>query len=206
MLSRRRLLQAVVGVGIPSLTFGRALVAQVATKLAITPEMIADAEWIAGIELDSEQREELTSAVERTLQSMQRLRETPIDADTVPAVVFRPDYFYAQANDHPDNSDESKNAGEHSVQVSFSLQPDTSQLSDEQLAFAPILTQASLLATGKISSRELTQLHLQRLQRYDPLLRCVVTLAGASIGSSGWYSVGRQRSDRSAPLENHLGR
>lgn len=176
MLSRRRLLQAVVGVGIPSLTFGRALVAQVATKLAITPEMIADAEWIAGIELDSEQREELTSAVERTLQSMQQLRDTPIDADTVPGLVFRPDFFYAQASDQGNDPDESDSAHLQTVHVAYSLTPEPPQLSDEQLAYAPILTQASLLAAGKISSRELTQLYLQRLQRYDPLLRCVVTL------------------------------
>jgi Asp-tRNA(Asn)/Glu-tRNA(Gln) amidotransferase A subunit family amidase len=45
-----------------------------------------------------------------------------------------------------------------------------------ELAFWPIPHLAALLRARKTSSLELTKLYLGRLERYDPLLRCVVTL------------------------------
>jgi len=45
-----------------------------------------------------------------------------------------------------------------------------------EIAFWPIPRLAALLRARKISSLELTKLYLRRLKRYDPLLRCVVTL------------------------------
>ncbi len=47
---------------------------------------------------------------------------------------------------------------------------------DADLAFATVLELASLLRQGKVSSRRLTELALARLERFDPELRCVVTL------------------------------
>ena len=47
---------------------------------------------------------------------------------------------------------------------------------DDDLAFAPLATLASLLRARKVSSVELTRLYLARLRRFDPLLECVVTL------------------------------
>ena len=49
-------------------------------------------------------------------------------------------------------------------------------MADDELAFASITEQASLLAAKKLSSRELTELYLSRLKKFDPLLKCVVTL------------------------------
>ena len=47
--------------------------------------------------------------------------------------------------------------------------------SDEELAFSSIRQLGNLLRNRKISSVELTKLYLERLRRYDPLLKCVVT-------------------------------
>jgi Asp-tRNA(Asn)/Glu-tRNA(Gln) amidotransferase A subunit family amidase len=47
--------------------------------------------------------------------------------------------------------------------------------SDEDLAFSSIRHLAALLRGRKISSVELTKFYLERLRRYDPLLKCVVT-------------------------------
>ena len=46
----------------------------------------------------------------------------------------------------------------------------------KDLAFLSVLELASLLRQGKVSSRKLTELSLQRLQKFDPQLFCVVTL------------------------------
>jgi Asp-tRNA(Asn)/Glu-tRNA(Gln) amidotransferase A subunit family amidase len=47
---------------------------------------------------------------------------------------------------------------------------------EADLAFAPLLDLASLLRQRKVTSVQLTQLALDRLQRFDPQLLCVVTL------------------------------
>jgi Asp-tRNA(Asn)/Glu-tRNA(Gln) amidotransferase A subunit family amidase len=46
----------------------------------------------------------------------------------------------------------------------------------EELAFAPLTLLAQLLGSRQVSSLTLTEMYLRRLKRYDPALRCVVTL------------------------------
>ncbi len=165
---RRQFLACLGGLGIGTTVFHRSLAAQVAQSGKITKDMIGASEWIAGIELSDEEREDVASAIGGTLRSAQRLREQPVDADSVPALVFRPDFFYRQTN--PESA-------EHSgLQVAFSIADAARRGSDEDLAFARISEQASLLARKEISSRELTELYLGRLKKYDPLLKCVVTM------------------------------
>jgi Asp-tRNA(Asn)/Glu-tRNA(Gln) amidotransferase A subunit family amidase len=46
----------------------------------------------------------------------------------------------------------------------------------EDLAFWPVTHLAALIESRHLSSRELTELYLSRLKRYDPRLHCVITL------------------------------
>ena len=165
---RRQFLACLGGLGIGTTVFHRSLAAQVAQSGKITKDMIGASEWIAGIELSDEEREDVASAIGSTLRSAQRLREQPVDADTVPALVFRPDFFYQQTNP--------KSAESSGLQVAFSVDDGATRGNDEDLAFARVSEQASLLARKEISSRELTELYLGRLKKYDPLLKCVVTM------------------------------
>ena len=48
--------------------------------------------------------------------------------------------------------------------------------SDEALAFLTVAELAALIRSRQVSSTELTKLYLGRLKRFDPLLKCVVTL------------------------------
>ena len=48
--------------------------------------------------------------------------------------------------------------------------------SEDALAFLPVHRLAALLRARRISSSELTEIYLTRLRRYDPLLRCAVTI------------------------------
>ncbi len=166
---RREFLEVLGGIGIGTAVFHRALAAQVEEVGKITKEMIAAAEWIAGIELDDQDRESLAKRMERNLKSGERLRALPVDADTVPVLVFRPDFFYQQAAS-------TSKLGEQSIHVAWSAKSGIEQPSETDLAFASVSDQASLLAAKEISSRELTQLYLNRLKKYDPLLHCVITL------------------------------
>jgi len=46
----------------------------------------------------------------------------------------------------------------------------------EDLAFLPVTQLSELVRRRRVTSLELTQMYLARLKRYDPVLRCVITL------------------------------
>ena len=48
--------------------------------------------------------------------------------------------------------------------------------SDEDIAFAPVSYLSAWIRTKQITSERLTQIYLDRLKRFDPKLRCVITL------------------------------
>jgi Asp-tRNA(Asn)/Glu-tRNA(Gln) amidotransferase A subunit family amidase len=47
---------------------------------------------------------------------------------------------------------------------------------DEDIAFAPVTQLSRWVETRKISSERLTKIYLERLERFNPTLRCVITL------------------------------
>lgn len=47
---------------------------------------------------------------------------------------------------------------------------------EEDIAFAPLTRLARWIETGRLKSEQLTRIYLKRLQRFDPKLRCVITL------------------------------
>ena len=54
--------------------------------------------------------------------------------------------------------------------------PDPLPAADRDLAFAPLTQLARWIETRKLTSERLTRLYLDRLERFDPKLRCVITL------------------------------
>jgi Asp-tRNA(Asn)/Glu-tRNA(Gln) amidotransferase A subunit family amidase len=48
--------------------------------------------------------------------------------------------------------------------------------SDDSIAFAPLWKLSRWVETRKISSERLTQIYLERIKKFDPQLRCVITL------------------------------
>jgi Asp-tRNA(Asn)/Glu-tRNA(Gln) amidotransferase A subunit family amidase len=48
--------------------------------------------------------------------------------------------------------------------------------SDEDIAFAPVTRLAEWIETRAISSERVTRIYLERLERFDPKLRCTITL------------------------------
>jgi Asp-tRNA(Asn)/Glu-tRNA(Gln) amidotransferase A subunit family amidase len=49
---------------------------------------------------------------------------------------------------------------------------------DAEIAFAPITRLSRWIETRKLTSARLTQIYLDRIKRYDPKLRCIITLTG----------------------------
>ena len=164
--SRRAWLAAVASLGVGTPVFQRALAAMAEQKEQITPEDIARAQWVAGIELSEEERRRLAGRINRLHQNQQRLRALELDNAEAPMLHFRP------LRDEPP-------PGQSQVEVDVrpeELHPPRLPKNEDDLAFLPVAELAALLRSGKVTSVELTQLYLKRLKKYDPVLRCVVTL------------------------------
>ena len=163
--SRRHLLQFLASLGIGSAAYQRALAVQVGQAGAVTSEMIAQAEWIAGIELSAEEREETAKSLQRAVTQFRQLRSVELGYDIPPCLIFSAAPWKRPATDVQRNQATLLEA--HVVR-----RPE----SDEDLAFLPVAELGPLLRSRQVSSTELTKLYLARLREYDPLLKCVVTL------------------------------
>lgn len=166
MLSRRTALGVLGTTGIGTAVFQRALAATVAEG-PVSPQMVANAEWVAGIKLTEPQREAVVNAFKFAREDMEHVRPIELDNSLLPGLRFAP---FASPASFPDP---------RGYQVSTTPAPGSEPVSrpdsDEDLAFSSIRQLGRLLRSRKISSVELTKLYLQRLRRYDPLLKCVVT-------------------------------
>lgn len=166
MLTRRRALTILGAAGIGTGVFQRALAAK-AAEGPVSAQMIADAEWVAGIELTAAQREAAANRLNEHRESTKRIRAIELDNSQHPGLVFTP---LTSPASRPDPR------GYQAVATPMPVPREPARpSSDEDLAFASIRHLGILLRSRKISSVELTKLYLARLRRYDPLLKCVVT-------------------------------
>ena len=165
-MKRRNVLGVLGGVGVGNLAFQRHVAAQAARTGEVSVEMLDDAAWVAGIRLSGEDKAKVARALERTLGTIEDLREIPIDYRTGPAMQFvpgaLPDFDAAYEGRELEG-----NAGQRSV----GDRPG----SGDDLAFLPLTELSGLIRERKVSSVELTRLYLERLKRFDPVLNCVVT-------------------------------
>jgi Asp-tRNA(Asn)/Glu-tRNA(Gln) amidotransferase A subunit family amidase len=167
MLNRRHALSVLGAMGIGTVTFRRALAAGVDGAATVTSEMVAEAEWVAGIELTSAQREAVAKSLNAARESAARLRAIQLDNFQLPGLAFVP---LSTPNSQPDPR------GYQIVKPRERMADEQSPPhADDELAFSSITRLGELLRGRKISSVELTKFYLDRLHRYDPLLKCVVT-------------------------------
>jgi len=135
----------------------------------ITREMIRAAEGLAGLQFTDAERDLMVANLENNLAAYENIRLVPIPNWVPPAMVFSPvlpGRRYA-------GSSRPASAPAHS-RPAIRL-----PASPTEVAFLPVMALSELLRSRQISATELTRLYLDRLQRYDPTLRCVVTLTEA---------------------------
>ena len=133
----------------------------------VTKEMIASAEKIAGLEFTDEEREAMARGLDQNLRSWEQLREMPVPNSVSPAIVFDPvlpGTALATERRRPRLSDAPR------VERPSRL---------EDVAFWPVRALAELVRTRKVTSVELTEMYLERLRRYDPILQCVISVMDA---------------------------
>lgn len=179
--TRRGALKVLAAGGAGAAVFSRALevLAQEATE--VTPEMIDRAAWISGLEFTDDEKALMLEGVRETLSDYAALRDVALDNDVAPALHFR----IASAGPggcspsvaRPGRTPPRPPTG---TGVSVGARPIPSQASrpssDQDLAFLPVSELSALLRSRQVSSEELTRLYLERLERWDPELRCVITL------------------------------
>ncbi len=162
--TRRRLLQLLAGLGVGSAVFQRALAAAAADAPAVTPDLVRQAEWIAGLKLSDEDRKALVGTLNQRQRQYDAMRAVSLPNDVPPALAFNPAPWMRPCCE-PVRRDAEPTA------AAAPRKP----TSEEDLAFLPVTSLAALLRTRQVSSVELTKLYLQRLHKYDPVLRCVVS-------------------------------
>jgi Asp-tRNA(Asn)/Glu-tRNA(Gln) amidotransferase A subunit family amidase len=171
MLNRRNVLQSLACFGISSPVFARALAQQADQQPELTREMIAQAQWISGIELTEAEQTELLGKLNQEQSQLKTLREFKLDPQRdLPALSF-----------HSLASPSGQGVEEPPTTLPRNAWPTEIQLcqrptTDEALTWLPISKVAPLLRSRKVSSVELTKLYLERLKKYDPMLMCVVNL------------------------------
>ena len=145
-LTRRQLLQVLGALGVGSAVFQRALAAQVEQAMTVTPEMIQQAEWIAGLQLSEEDRKTTAQGVQQTLRDCALLRRVKLDNSVPPALAFNPAPWQAPGESRRGTVSLSEDAAPKRPAVS------------EALAFMPVNKLAALLRNRELSSVELTKL------------------------------------------------
>lgn len=164
MFNRRHLLKAITATGIGTAVFHRSVAAAISASNELTVDSIKQAEWITGLEMTDEQRQEILRTVQRSSDTLNELRKFSVSPDVPMAIHFAP-------TSHLRQLDSVQRTATPTDSVVISL-PTT----EEEIAFLPVYQLSWLIRCGKLSSVELTNIYLRRLKKYGPMLRSVVTL------------------------------
>ena len=118
---------------------------------------------LAGLSFDPREREQMREQVGERLRGYEAVRDFEFPNGLGPAVAFDPS---RTVTTFPT-----------ATELHLPLPSDVQRPGDlDELAFWPVTRLAALLRAGGATSRELTELCLGRLRRFDPQLSCVVTL------------------------------
>ena len=168
-MHRRDLLQGLAALGVGSAVFQRAVAATAEDAppprlKVVTPKMVEEAEWVAGITLSDADRKVVAGWLSRNLAASEAFHGVPLPNDVPPAIHFDP----LTGVTLPPSDETSR--------VELPAAPLKRPPSDEDLAFVGVAGLSYLLRTKQVTSVELTTLALDRLAEYDGALKCVVTL------------------------------
>ncbi|MEO8910092.1 MAG: amidase [Gemmatimonadaceae bacterium] len=164
-LDRRSFMGYFAGAGLTSTLFPGVLWAKIAAGADITVETIASAEDVAGVHFDAAERELMLDGLKQQEQRIEALHKVSLPNSVSPAIVFDP---------LPPGKKIAPDHRRPVIRSKVRLHPLTND--PEDLAFLPVTELSELVRRRRVTSRELTQMYVARLKRYDPVLHCVITL------------------------------
>lgn len=163
-VDRRSFMGALAAAGVTSTVFANALFAQTEQKGKVTKEMVTEAAEVAGLQFDDAQKEMMLRNLDGFLRSYEAIHNLHLDNSVYPALVFDPVLpgMKFRMTQRP-------------MRMSVIPAPPVPK-NVEDVAFYSVRQLGDLIRTRKISSTALTQMYLERLKRYDPVLKFVVNL------------------------------
>ncbi len=134
----------------------------------VSPATFAEAEKLMRVQMTPAQRLMAARAwpvsMASTMERRTGPRQLPIPAEVSPAMVWRP-LEVAGANSPP-----------RSRFVRSRVDPGPLPARDEDIAYAPVTHLSRWIETRALGSERLTRIYIDRIQRFDPRLRAVITL------------------------------
>lgn len=166
MLNRRTFLAVCSQAGVAATVLPGVLWAMAAEKTRITREMIDEAALVADVPIADEYKDMMLESLNEFSEGFDAIHDLHIPNQVAPAVLFDPV--------PPGMKLESERRP-----MKISAAPGVSGRAPanlEEVAFFSLRELAELVRTKKVSSAALTGMYLERLKRYDPLLKFVITL------------------------------
>ncbi len=134
----------------------------------VTAETFKEAEKLVQVEMTERDRAEAASNWRSSMAALYERRTGPrkisLGADLPPATQWNPVLPGMRVGPARDRF------------VRSNDEPGALPASDEDIAFAPVTKLSRWIERKQLSSERLTKIYLERLERFDPKLRCVITL------------------------------
>lgn len=163
-VDRRHFMGYFAGVGLGSTLFPGVLWAKISAGADITVDTIASAEEVAGIHLEAAERELMLDGLKQQEQRIEALHKIALSNSVSPAIVFDPLPPGKKITPAPRKPMVRSKVAPRAVPA------------DDELAFLPVTELSELVRRKRVTSVQLTQLYLARLKKYDPVLKCVISL------------------------------
>ena len=134
----------------------------------VSTATFAEAEKLVQFELKPDERQQAAGSWRKTMAALYERRTGPRrfapDASTAPATLWNPMLPGLRTIPAQDRFVRSK--------------PDSAQLpaNDAEIAYAPLAQLSRWIESRKLTSERLTRIYLDRIDRFDPKLRCIITL------------------------------
>jgi Asp-tRNA(Asn)/Glu-tRNA(Gln) amidotransferase A subunit family amidase len=166
IMDRRAFITVCSQLGLTSTLLPGVLWAMANEKTKITREMIDNAAIIADVPIPDEDKNMMLESLNNFTKDYDAIYELKIGNQVAPALVFDPlpPGMKVQSERH--------SSSQKPPNVSTGAAPKNI----EDVAFYSVRQLADLVRTRKVSSTALTDMYLERLRRYDPLLKFVITL------------------------------
>jgi len=133
------------------------------TKYSFSKQDVRGAQKIYGLELTDNNIDTLYDYLNRNKTGYDSLRAYNLGVDIMPAILFDP---IPSGFEWP----QGESCNYIPTLTKKEIPPDNT------LAFMTIAELGGLIKSGKLSSEYLTKLYISRIKKYDPTLKCVITL------------------------------
>jgi Asp-tRNA(Asn)/Glu-tRNA(Gln) amidotransferase A subunit family amidase len=177
MLDRRNFMKTCSGMGLAGTLLPGVLWAQAQAQAEgakkITKEMIENAAAIADVPISDEYKEMMLENLNDQAKGYEEIYKLHIPNSVEPALIFDPVLpgMKFETERQPLRMSEPRLPKEFANFGKAGMRPNY-----EALAFASLRELAEMVRTKRVSSMALTEMYLQRLKKFDPTLKFVVTL------------------------------